>query len=67
LTLAEHKEMLCAFTELLLSANPQIVEQKMLNLLKDVFASLERHKVRYLVIGGIAAVLHGVPPAIFDL
>ena len=50
-----------------LSANPQIVEQKMLNLLKDVFASLERHKVRYLVIGGIAAVLHGVPPAIFDL
>jgi len=39
----------------------------MLNLLKDVFASLERHKVRYLVIGGIAAVLHGVPRATFDL
>jgi len=39
----------------------------MLNLLKDVFSSLQRHKVRYLVIGGIAAVLHGVPRATFDL
>lgn len=39
----------------------------MLNLLKDVFASLQRHKIRYLVIGGIAAVLHGVPRATFDL
>ena len=39
----------------------------MLNLLKDVFASLERHKVCYLVIGGIAAVLHGVPPVTFGL
>jgi len=39
----------------------------MLNLLKDVFSSLQRHKVRYLVIGGIAVVLHGVPRATFDL
>jgi hypothetical protein len=39
----------------------------MLNLLKDVFSSLQRHKVRYIVIGGIAAVLHGVPRATFDL
>jgi len=39
----------------------------MLNLLKDVFSSLQRRKVRYLVIGGIAAVLHGVPRATFDL
>jgi hypothetical protein len=39
----------------------------MLNLLKDVFASLQRHEVEYLVIGGIAAVLHGVPRATFDL
>lgn len=39
----------------------------MLNLLGDVFSSLQRHKVRYLVIGGIAAVLHGVPRATFDL
>ena len=39
----------------------------MLNLLKDVFASFQRHNTRYLVIGGIAAVLHGVPRATFDL
>ena len=39
----------------------------MLNLLKDVFSSLQRHKVRYVMIGGIAAVLHGVPRATFDL
>jgi tRNA nucleotidyltransferase/poly(A) polymerase len=39
----------------------------MLNLLKDVFSSLQRHRVRYLVIGGVAAVLHGVPRATFDL
>jgi tRNA nucleotidyltransferase/poly(A) polymerase len=39
----------------------------MLNRLLDVFASFQKHKVRYLVIGGIAAVLHGVPRATFDL
>ena len=39
----------------------------MLNLLKDVFSSLQHHKVRYIVIGGIAAVLYGVPRATFDL
>jgi hypothetical protein len=39
----------------------------MLNLLKDVFSSFQSHNVRYLVIGGIAAVLHGVPRATFDL
>lgn len=39
----------------------------MLNRLKDVFASFQRHDVRYVVIGGIAAVLHGVPRATFDL
>jgi hypothetical protein len=39
----------------------------MLNLLKDVFASFQRHNVRYIVIGGIAAVLYGVPRATFDL
>jgi len=39
----------------------------MLNRLQDVFASFQRHEVRYLVIGGIAAVLHGVPRATFDL
>jgi hypothetical protein len=39
----------------------------MLNRLRDVFASFQKHDVKYLVIGGIAAVLHGVPRATFDL
>lgn len=39
----------------------------MLSRLQEVFASLHRHDVRYVVIGGIAAVLHGVPRATFDL
>jgi hypothetical protein len=32
-----------------------------------VFASFHRHDVRYVVIGGIASILHGVPRATFDL
>ncbi|MBN2266711.1 MAG: hypothetical protein JW725_00020 [Candidatus Babeliaceae bacterium] len=32
-----------------------------------MFASFHKHDVKYLVIGGIAAVLHGVPRATFDL
>lgn len=39
----------------------------MLNRLQEVFASLQAHDVKYVVIGGIAAVLHGVPRATFDL
>lgn len=39
----------------------------MLNQLKDVFFSFQTNEVRYLVIGGIAAVLYGVPRATFDL
>ncbi|MEO6325864.1 MAG: DUF6036 family nucleotidyltransferase [Thermoanaerobaculia bacterium] len=39
----------------------------MLNRLQGVFASFHSHNVRYVVIGGIAAVLHGVPRATFDL
>ena len=39
----------------------------MLNRLQGVFASFRSHDVRYVVIGGIAAVLHGVPRATFDL
>ena len=39
----------------------------MLNQLKGVFSSLQKHDVKYIVIGGIAAVLHGVPRATFDL
>jgi len=39
----------------------------MLNRLKGVFESFQKHEVRYLVVGGIAAVLYGVPRATFDL
>jgi hypothetical protein len=39
----------------------------MLNQLQGVFASFQKHEVEYVVIGGIAAVLHGVPRATFDL
>ena len=39
----------------------------MLNRLKDVFKSFQQHEVRYVVIGGIAVVLYGVPRATFDL
>jgi hypothetical protein len=39
----------------------------MLSRLRDVFASLSSNSVKYLVIGGTAAVLHGVPRATFDL
>lgn len=39
----------------------------MLDQLQTVFASLQSHKVKYLIIGGIAAVLYGVPRATFDL
>ena len=39
----------------------------MLNQFRDVFASLQKHEVKYVVIGGIAAVLHGVPRATFDV
>ena len=39
----------------------------MLNRLKGVFRSFQDHDVKYLVIGGVASVLHGVPRATFDL
>ena len=39
----------------------------MLNQYQDVFRCLQKHDVKYVVIGGIAAVLHGVPRATFDL
>jgi hypothetical protein len=39
----------------------------MLNQLRDVFASFQKHDVKYVVIGGIAAILYGVPRATFDL
>ena len=39
----------------------------MLNRLQAVFASFQGHDVKYVVIGGIAAVVHGIPRATFDL
>lgn len=39
----------------------------MLNRLQGVFSSFEKYKVHYLVIGGIVAILYGVPRATFDL
>jgi ABC-type nitrate/sulfonate/bicarbonate transport system substrate-binding protein len=39
----------------------------MLNRLKGVFASFQKHDVKYLVIGGIASILYGVPRVTFDL
>ena len=39
----------------------------MLNRLRDVFRSFQQYDVKYVVIGGIASILHGVPRATFDL
>ncbi len=39
----------------------------MLNRLQGVFKSFQERDVKYLVIGGIASVLHGVPRTTFDL
>ena len=39
----------------------------MLDQLLDVFASFQKNEVKYVVIGGIAAILYGVPRAAFDL
>jgi hypothetical protein len=39
----------------------------MLNRFQDVFRYFREHKVKYLVIGGVASVLYGVPRATFDL
>lgn len=39
----------------------------MLNRYLDVFASLNSQGVRYVEIGGIAAIIHGVPRATFYL
>jgi hypothetical protein len=39
----------------------------MLNRLQDVFKFFQQHEVKYLVIGGVASVIYGVPRATFDL
>ncbi len=39
----------------------------MLNRLQDVLKSFQKHNVKYVIIGGIASTLHGVPRATFDV
>ena len=39
----------------------------MLTQLQSVFASFQKYKVKYLIIGGVATVLYGVPRVTFDL
>ncbi len=39
----------------------------MLNRLQDVFGFFLQHEVKYVIIGGIASVLYGVPRATFDM
>jgi predicted nucleotidyltransferase len=39
----------------------------MLNRLEKVFKSFRSHDLRYVVIGGVAAIIHGVPRATIDL
>jgi len=39
----------------------------MLNRFQDVFKSLNDHDVKYVIIGGLAAILYGVPRVTFDL
>jgi len=39
----------------------------MLNRLQDVFRCFQRHDVKYVVIGGVASILYGVPRVTFDL
>jgi predicted nucleotidyltransferase len=39
----------------------------MLNRLQDVFKSFQQNNVRYVVIGGVASVLYGIPRATFDV
>ena len=39
----------------------------MLNRLTEIFKSFQEHDVKYLVIGGIASILYGVPRTTLDL
>ena len=34
---------------------------------REILELLNRHKVEYIVVGGVAAVIHGVPVTTFDL
>lgn len=34
---------------------------------QEIFATLERHRVRYVLVGGVAAILHGAPHVTTDV
>jgi hypothetical protein len=34
---------------------------------QEIFATLERHEVRYVLVGGVAAILHGAPHVTTDV
>ena len=34
---------------------------------QEIFATLERHQVRYVLVGGVAAILHGAPHVTTDV
>ena len=59
--------MLCTFTDITFELNPELPEKKHAQQTKGLFKSFQQHKGRYVVFGGIAAVLFGVPRATFDL
>jgi hypothetical protein len=48
LSIEERMDLLCCFTDLALALNPGIMEKKMINRLIDVFASFQKHDVKYL-------------------
>ncbi len=50
LSLEERADLLNSYTDMILEINPKIVEQKVFNRLREVFASFQRHKVKYLLI-----------------
>jgi len=60
-------DLLCSFTDLLLETCPAAAETKNAQPTSGSVRVIRRHGVRYLVIGGVAAVIHGVPRATFDL
>lgn len=67
LSLTERMNMFYWFTDLCLVRTRASWSKKMLNQWRGVYASLQKHKVRYVTIGGVAAILHGVPRTTFDL
>ncbi|NKB24978.1 MAG: hypothetical protein GKR87_11500 [Kiritimatiellae bacterium] len=72
LPLVDRMDMLCSLTDLALTANPSLRTVNMLNRLQDVFKSFQKYDVKYydvkyVVIGEIASILHGVPHATFGL